>query len=149
MDSGAEGASLVNRADLQELTKERILDAKALIRGKRWSFAYYVSGYAIECALKSCLLARMIHTGWVFQDGAKLQDCLTHDFDKLIRLSGLTTDHNARLAASSTFATNWNRVDAWAVTDRYVATAEDDARTLYAAITDKADGVFPWIMKYW
>ncbi len=30
----------MNRVELQSMTRERILDAQALIRGKRWSFAY-------------------------------------------------------------------------------------------------------------
>ena len=41
---------------------------RALIRGKRWGFAYYVAGYSIECHLKSCLLARMIYTAKVFNE---------------------------------------------------------------------------------
>lgn len=87
----------MNRVELQSMTRERILDAQALIRGKRWSFAYDVAGCAVQCALKSCLLARMIHTGWIFEDKARIDQCLTHDFGKLIRLAGLTDDLNTPL----------------------------------------------------
>lgn len=62
---------MVNQEDLQQMTEERIKDAKVLIRGKRWEFAYYTAGYAVECALKSCLLARMVQTGWVFDEKTK------------------------------------------------------------------------------
>ena len=79
----------MNQLELQSLTEERIKDAKALLDGQRWAFAYYTAGYAIECALKSCLLARMIHTGWIFQDRANIKDCLTHDFEELVKLAGL------------------------------------------------------------
>ena len=41
----------MNRADLQAMAEERVKDAKALLDGGRWEFAYYVSGYAVECAL--------------------------------------------------------------------------------------------------
>ncbi len=44
------------------MAQERILDAEALINGDRWAYAFYVAGYAVECALKSCILARMIHS---------------------------------------------------------------------------------------
>ena len=72
------------------MANERIKDAKALIDGKRWEFAYYAAGYAVECALKSCLLARMIYTGWIFDDNVKkVDDCRTHDFLKLIQIAGL------------------------------------------------------------
>jgi hypothetical protein len=65
------GRATVNRAELRQMANERIKDTKALIDGKRWEFAYYAAGYAVECALKSCVLARMIYTGWVFDDDVK------------------------------------------------------------------------------
>jgi hypothetical protein len=118
----------VNRADLQSLAQQRILDAQALLDGGRWSFAYYVAGYAVECALKSCFLSRMIYTGWVFQDRVKIDECLTHDFVKLISLSGLTTELNANLAANPAFVGNWGVTTQWRVTDRYGHKTEAEAR---------------------
>lgn len=56
----------VNQALLQLMANERILDAGALRATGRWAYAYYVAGYAVECALKSCVLAQMIYTGGVF-----------------------------------------------------------------------------------
>ena len=139
----------MNRADLQSLAQERILDAEALLTGGRWSFAYYVSGYAVECALKSCFLARMILTGWVFEDRSKIEDCRTHDFNRLISLSDLTTQLNATQAANRPFAINWAIATQWKVTDRYAQKSEALAKELYSAITDKPDGVLPWITNYW
>ena len=109
----------MNQADLRSLAQDRVLDADALIKGGRWSFAYYVAGYAVECALKSCLLARMVRTGWVFQEKAKIDECLTHDFAKLINLAGLTPELNAQLASNSIFVGNWGTTTQWKVTDRY------------------------------
>ncbi len=43
----------MNRAELQRLAKDRLLDAKALFAARRWSGAYYLAGYAVECALKA------------------------------------------------------------------------------------------------
>lgn len=53
----------MHQAEFRALAEARIQDAKALIDGGRADLAYYVAGYAVECALKSCTLARMIHTG--------------------------------------------------------------------------------------
>jgi hypothetical protein len=139
----------VNQADLQSLAKARILDAEALLDGDRWSFAYYVAGYAVECALKSCLLARMIHTGWVFQEKAKINDCLTHNFGELVSLSGLTDELNAQLESNPAFVGNWGITTQWKVTDRYGTKTEAEAKALYVAITDEPDGVLKWIMNYW
>ena len=143
----------MNRAELQELTNERLLDVQALIRGKRWSFAYYVAGYAVECALKSCLLARMIETGWVFQEKAKIADCLTHDFEDLIRIAGMKEVLNERLAESAAgnraFVENWDTVLLWKSSNRYDVKIKAEAVALRDAIIDQADGILPWIMKYW
>ena len=43
----------MNRRDLQQLADDRVLDAEALLNAGRWAAAYYLSGYAVECALKA------------------------------------------------------------------------------------------------
>ncbi len=58
----------MNRAELQQLSDERIEDARALLAAKRWPGAYYLAGYALECALKSCVLAYIDRTGIIFED---------------------------------------------------------------------------------
>ena len=135
------------------MAEERIKDARALIRGRRWEFAYYAAGYSIECALKSCVLARMIHTAWVFEEKWNARDCLTHDFEDLIHIAGLTNELNARRAASSAsndqFNSNWTTVLGWDVTSRYASRTEAEAKDLFAAITHKPDGVLRWLKDYW
>jgi hypothetical protein len=143
----------VNQADLRRMAEERIKDAKALIRGKRWEFAYYTAGYSIECAPKSCVLARMIHTAWVFEDKWDARKCLTHDFNVLVRLAGLDNELVARRTASGAagdlFNHNWDTVLKWDVTSRYTPRSEADARYLFAAITHNSDGALRWLKKYW
>lgn len=58
----------MNRTECQELSKERIKDAKALLDAEQWAGAYYLTGYALECALKSCVLAHAERTGIIFDD---------------------------------------------------------------------------------
>ena len=143
----------MNQADLRRMAEERIKDAKALIRGKRWEFAYYTAGYSIECALKSCILARMIHTAWVFEEKWNAADCRVHGFGKLVHLAGLTNELNARRAASAAagdlFDSNWGTVVAWKPESRYGPRTEAEARNLFAAITHKPDGVLRWLKSYW
>jgi HEPN domain len=144
----------VNQAELRQMAEERIKDAKILLKGKRWEFAYYTAGYAIECALKSCLLSRMTLTGWVFDEEVKrVDDCRTHDFEKLLQIAGMWDElHNKQQesrAAGSGFNANWNIVKAWKVTSRYEEKTETEARELFAAITDKPHGVMIWIRTYW
>jgi len=143
----------VNQAELRTLTEEWIKDARVLLDGQRWMSAYYVAGYAVECALKSCVLSRMIYTGYVFQDKATVKDCLTHDFEALINLAGLRQELLAEITASSAatneFSDNWATVLGWDVTSRYYPRTQTEAETLYAAITDDPYGVLRWIQKFW
>jgi hypothetical protein len=143
----------VNRAELQQMAEGRLKDAKALIDAGRWEFGYYTAGYAVECALKSCVLVRMIHTAWVFKEKWQSNECLTHDFEKLVFLAGLTDEHNAEMKASAAagaeFKDNWDTAEKWTVTSRYEAKTEADAKALYAAIADEPHGVLQWIRTYW
>jgi hypothetical protein len=144
----------VNQADLQRLAEERIKDAKGLLDGGRWEFAYYAAGYAVECALKSCILARMIHTGWIFDEEVKkVDECRTHEFMKLIQIAGMIDLLNDALKMSATaggeFVANWDKAREWKVTSRYASRTEAEARELFAAITDDPHGVLRWIRNYW
>ncbi len=95
----------------------------------------------------------MVHTGWVFKEKVKIDECLTHEFDKLIQLAGMRDLLNAKLqesaAAGGEFVANWDTVGLWKVTSRYETKTEPEARALYAAITDNQHGVLLWIKNYW
>lgn len=143
----------MNQADLQRMAAERVLDAEVLLRGGRWSYAYYVAGYAVECALKSCVLARMIYTGGVYHDKKFAEWCWTHDFLELVKHAGLTNELNSQLAGSAAagnaFVRFWSTAVQWKETSRYETKLEVEARELYEAITHDPDGVLRWIRNYW
>jgi hypothetical protein len=147
------GGAQVNQTELQKMAQERLKDAQTLIEGGRWEFAYYAAGYAVECALKSCILSRMIHTGWVFEEKWEAKLCLTHEIPKLVQLAGLTDQLNVDLkksaAADKEFAVNWETAKSWTVTSRYATKTEADAKKLYAAIAEEPHGVLQWIRTYW
>ena len=142
----------MNKEELRQLAEDRVLDAQALLAGGRWSFAYYVSGYAIECGLKASILARMGLTGWIFEPKVKIDEVITHDFTKLLTIAGLKAEHDAALATSAAagtnFVGNWGIVSSWNVSSPYAPHTEAEARELHRAVTE-ADGVLPWIRNYW
>jgi hypothetical protein len=75
----------VDRKHLQNLARTRLKDAKALLGRKRWSGAYYLSGYVVECALKACLLNHLGESDAVFGEQGylkRLADCWAHDLVK-------------------------------------------------------------------
>jgi HEPN domain-containing protein len=146
------GASAVNRKQLQTLAKERLKDAKALIARKRWSAAYYLTGYIIECALKSCVLRHLDATGKIFSDRdylKRLGDCWTHNLKTLVNLAGLDAAFGPARSANPALAQNWTVVTEWDETSRYKEKTEAEARRLYEAVTHDPDGVLQWIQSHW
>ena len=140
------------------MAEVRLADAKVLLDGGRWEFAYYAAGYAVECGLKSCVLSRMIITGIVFEekwDGRRWlpDEFRTHELEKLVELAGLKDQRNADLQASAEagndFRKNWETVMRWTVFSRYAGKSEDDAKQLVAAIIDESHGVMRWIRTFW
>src|SRR5947209_20564996 len=77
----------VNRSELQKLAAERIADAKALLSLKRWSGAYSLAGYAVECGLKACISRLMKAED--FPDRSFAEKCWTHDVERLVVLADL------------------------------------------------------------
>ena len=138
----------MNQAELQLMAEERVLDAHTLMTGGRWTFAYYTVGYAIECALKSCVLSRMILTGRVFRDG-KPESYWTHNFNTLIDLAGLKIELGQFSGLNSAFELNWGVTKDWKETSRYEQKSQADAELLYEAITNEPDGVLRWIRLHW
>jgi HEPN domain-containing protein len=45
----------LKRRDLRELALLRLKEAQVLFANGCWSGAYYLAGYAVECALKACI----------------------------------------------------------------------------------------------
>jgi HEPN domain-containing protein len=137
----------VNRAELQQLANDRIRDAKTLLAGKRWSAAYYLAGYAVECALKACI-AKLTKPD-EFPDRTFAEKCWTHDIERLVLLAGIKKERDDDNNADPTRAEYWARVKDWTESSRYARIPKKKAIELYKAITDAKHGVLPWIHSRW
>lgn len=143
----------MNRADWQQVAEDKLLAVNALLAASQWASAYYLAGYAIECGLKSCILARIagfpevifeVKTGRTFS-----KDCWTHDVETLVGLAGIKPDLDAAVATAPALATHWKVVGEWSELTRYERKTELEARNLYNAITDPVNGVMQWIRVRW
>jgi hypothetical protein len=139
----------VNQALLRLMAEERLLDSAALLAAGRWAFAYYTAGYAVECGLKCCVLAQMIHTGGVFSNRRFAEECFTHDFGTLVKLAGLKPQLDAEHAANPAFVGYWGTAILWNETSRYDQKTQAEAEALFLAISDNANGAMQWIRNYW
>jgi hypothetical protein len=143
------GPITVNRAELQQLAKDRIGEAKALLAAKLWGGAYYLAGYAVEYGLKACILACVEKTGIIFEDRKYAEKCWTHDLEELVKLARLDESLGLAVAANPALERNWLIVKEWSELSRYRRTPHHEAKRLYRAITDNADGMMTWITNHW
>ena len=140
----------MNRTQWQQFAERWLVDAQALLDQHRWSAAYYVAGYAVECGLKACVLARVAAVPEVIFESRKFsENCWTHNILELVKLADLETTRVADIAVNLVLAKNWLVVNNWNEKSRYQTTSHQKAKKLYAAITDKPDGVMQWIRVRW
>jgi hypothetical protein len=139
----------VNKEELRQLAQDRILDAKALLAARRWGGAYHMAGYAVECALKACILGFVERTGIIFEDRKYAEQCWTHDLEELLKLARLTEALGIDIGKNAVLGRNWVVVQDWDEISRYRNTPHHKAKKLYQAITDKENGILPWITSRW
>jgi HEPN domain-containing protein len=138
----------VNRSDFQQLADVRIGEAKVLLDHGMYDGAYYLAGYAVECALKACI-AKLTNQYDFPPKVEDVRDCYTHRIAALIKSARLVVDRDAAIAADTDLETNWDVVLIWNETSRYERKTETEARELYNAISDPSHGVLPWLKSRW
>lgn len=140
----------MTRAEFQRLANDRIADAQALLRARRWAAAYYLAGYAVECGLKSCVLVRVAaEAGIIFEDRRYSEKCWTHGLPQLVDLAGLRAALAAATAADPELLAKWDTVKDWNELSRYVRKTKAAARDFYSAVADKKHGVLSWTKVHW
>lgn len=138
----------MNRAEFQQLSRLRLREARALMSGGHYQGAYYLSGYAVECALKACICKQFGR--YEFPDRKLVNDSYTHDLEKLLGVAGLRADLEAEASVNLTFAASWNVVKDWSESARYdLAITHQDGRDFYRACTGRAYGILPWLRTRW
>jgi len=138
----------VNKSDLQTLTDTRVTDAKLLLDAGRFPAAYYLLGYAVECALKACIAKQIKEHD--FPDKQLVLDSYTHNLEQLLRISGVKPQFDSRMKADKALEVNWTTVKDWTEAARYDNNVpEVRAQDLLNAIIDPTSGVLTWLKTVW
>jgi hypothetical protein len=122
-------------------------DAVWLFRAKRYSASYYLSGYAVELALKACISTLMQPN--TIPDKAFINAIYVHKLDDLISTTGLRPQFNADIKSDPLFASYWPTVNNWNEDSRYQIWDSVSAANLIQAIGEPNHGVFRWVKKHW
>jgi HEPN domain-containing protein len=107
----------MHRNDLMRLSRLRIREARVLLEAGEFPGAYYLAGYAVECALKACVARRFRSQD--IPDRKVVNDVYTHDVDKLLDLAGLRSAFQQDAAEQPALQTNWDAVKDWTESARY------------------------------
>lgn len=137
----------MTRRELQRLARIRLQDARALLRARRYDGAYYLSGYAVECAFKACIAKQTRR--FQFPDRKTVETMWTHDPAKLLRVSGLGPALEAEMRTDVVLERYWAIVKDWKETSRYERRSAAEAQALYDAISDDQHGVLRWLQQHW
>jgi hypothetical protein len=138
----------MNRAELQQLAELRLKESQTLLDAACHEGAYYLAGYALECALKSCIARKTQQ--YDFPDRKLVNQIFTHNLVQLVRATGLENELQKEIQSNPEFGDNWDVAKDWSEESRYLAKIQaQTARDLYAAISDNKFGVLPWLKKFW
>jgi len=88
-------------------------------------------------------------TGVIFQDKRFLEKCWTHDIELLVKAADLEMTRGLDISANPDLGANWLVVKDWSEAARYQQWTEPQARKLYEAVTETANGVLPWVRLHW
>jgi HEPN domain-containing protein len=135
----------MNRTDLQNLAEERLGDAEVLLASNRYSGAYYIVGYAVECGLKACI-AKLTRAE-DFYDKNLARNIFKHDLEELANHARIEMKQLSN--ADLVFAANWAQVKDWSEESRYEAHTQRDAEQMIKAVQDPVHGVMECIRRYW
>lgn len=136
----------ITRRDFQRLADLRATEAGVLVRGRKQAGAFYLAGYAVECALKACI-ARQTRRHEFPPKLDYVRDIYTHKLENLLRLAGLEQQLERDMKTNANLASNWGAVKDWGEDSRYKFSGLR-GRELYLAVTEP-NGVLPWIKQRW
>jgi HEPN domain-containing protein len=143
----------VNRTDFQELAELRFQESKVLLTAGFPEGAYYLAGYAVECALKACIAKRTRE--YDFPDKKLVEKSYTHDLDKLIDAAGLSDILKEDIAENDRLEFEWSMVRAWSEQSRYELFPDEGANRgqiaamMLSAVESSKGGVLRWIKQHW
>lgn len=138
----------MNRNDLQEIAKIRVQEAKTLLNAGYFAGAYYLAGYSVECAIKSCIAKQIRRCE--FPDKNLANNAWSHDIEKLIKLAGLGVSLDAKMKTNKNLELNWAVVKDWDESSRYDTNiSKSQATDLCSACFSRNTGILSWVKKRW
>lgn len=135
------------RKDFQRLTELRAKEASALVRSHNQQGAYYLAGFAVECALKACIAKKTRRHDFP-ADAKQAGRVYSHDLTELLKLADLDPQLDRDMKTKPQLAANWGVIKAWRIDCRY-ETSGLNGKDMVNSLNAQVDGVLAWIKLHW
>jgi HEPN domain-containing protein len=137
----------MNRTDFQQIAELRLRESRALLDAGFADGAYYLAGYAVECALKACIAKRTMQHDFPEKGSAKYY---SHDLEDLLEFAKLKLDLEQDSLVDKTLRTQWTILQNWSEESRYEqGKTLQDATDLLSAAEGTTGGLLPWLRRRW
>jgi len=138
----------MNKSDLEQLVDIRVSEAKILLEHGYYQGAYYLIGYALECALKACISKQVQQ--YDFPNKQLANQSHTHKLTDLLGVAGLKQKLSDRERQNLNFKLNWSLAKDWSELSRYECRIEKTKATdLFEAVTESESGILVWLKTFW
>ena len=133
---------------MQILDEERLADAEVLLANGRFGAAYYLAGYAVECALKACIAKLTKAEDFPIKNSTST--VYIHDLKKLAAVAKVDVAITQLAKSDQVFSLNWEFVTLWSEESRYDRYVDQSlAQQMLDAVSDARNGVLQCIRQYW
>ena len=137
----------MDRSDFQQLAEVRAKEAQSLFEQDQYDGAYYLAGYAVECALKACIAKATKQ--YEFPDKNLANKAFTHDLANLVQLASLENELETATQSNPDLGKNWNTTKDWSEAARYDRHVRQKAEDLLIAVLDSESGILLWLRERW
>ena len=124
----------------------RLKDAEVLPQKGRNEAAYYLAGYAVECALKACIAKQTKRHEFPMDPGSSGK-VYRHRLADLLPSAELELARNEEFARDKDFEANYKVTLEWKETCRYEFVTRSKAEALLNAVRDRQHGVLRWLRR--
>lgn len=112
---------------------------------KRYDAAYYLAGYAIECALKAWIAKQTPRHG--FPDKDRANRAHQHRFTELLALIADRDRFDTELRGDPRLEDDWSNVQSWSPASRYQLHA--GSRIEVRDMLKSVEGILKCLSRYW
>ena len=134
----------MNKSDLEALVDISVKEAKLLLDNNCYEGAFYLLGYALECAIKACIAKQVKEHD--FPDKQLANVSFTHRLGDLLGVAGLKQKLQEKEKTDEEFKLNWAVTKDWSEDARYEHIIEETlAKDFFRAITNEKTGILIWI----